>query len=155
MGPWFPPTGSPLVCNGCSEPFTVDHVWFFKKGGIKNIHHNILKKKWVDLCGLLHTPSAVNNQPPKYWVAKALEAPPTGGISDQRKVTKSDTYRKERNVVADIRGDMGVLRFWYPCSMSVFELKLNRSAGGRWNTSWRNSMMYRVTMRCFTAILSA
>ena len=83
-------------------------------GGVVGLRHTLMNKEWEYICGAAYTPAAVTNKPKINGVAAAGEAPTTGGRSNQRQITKGDTYRKEREVGDDLCGYMGVLGFLEP-----------------------------------------
>jgi hypothetical protein len=51
------PRGLPKRCNGCREPFTVEHGLSCKKGGFVGQQHDDVCEKLAHLCSMALTPS--------------------------------------------------------------------------------------------------
>ena len=50
----------PLTCDVCSDPFTVNQMCCFKRGGgILGLRDNIMNKEWEEMCGATYTPASV------------------------------------------------------------------------------------------------
>ena len=64
----------------------------------------------------------VTNKPKIQVVVAAEESPPTGGRGGKICGTRGDPYAEESEVETGIHGDVGVLGFWYPRSMCIFEV---------------------------------
>ena len=52
-----------MACNGCSDPFTVDHTCCYKRGGLVVLQNNLLNKEEADMYGVEYTPDTVTNEP--------------------------------------------------------------------------------------------
>ena len=74
------------------------------------------------MCGEEYNPYAVTDEPKMNGIAAAGEAPPTGGRGAWGWGTRGDHYAEVSEVGADLCGDMGVIIFWYPHSMCVFDI---------------------------------
>ncbi len=51
------PRGLPEHCNGCREPFTVEHGLSCKKGGFVGQRHDDVYEELAHLCSMALTPS--------------------------------------------------------------------------------------------------
>ena len=81
-----------------------------------------MKKEWAEICGEAYTPSAVTDKHKIHGFEASGEAPPTGGRCGRRQVTRGGPYAEESEVGADLRGDTGVIGFWDPPRMFVFNV---------------------------------
>ena len=44
-----------LKCDGCSDPFMVEHACHCKRGGLLGLQNNILNKEWAEMFGEAYT----------------------------------------------------------------------------------------------------
>jgi hypothetical protein len=102
------PANLPAVCDGCQQPFTVDHAVTCKKGGLIVLRHNDVKSEWHELCAKATTPSAVSDEP----LIHLGQAP----------VTVNATSATE--VPPELRGDVAVRGFWSRGTTAVFDIRI-------------------------------
>ena len=93
-------------------------------GGIIGLRHNLLKKKWEDMCREGYTSDAVTDEPKIHGVSTSGEDNTTGGKGGRIWGTRGYPYSEERKVGAYLHGDTGVISFWDPLRMCVFEVNV-------------------------------
>ena len=91
-------------------------------GGLINLHNNILKKGWSDMCGTLHTPDAVNDKPKIQGITLKGEATNTRRRGYQRRLTRGYTYTEDVEVGTNLCGDTCVIGLCYPRRMCIFDV---------------------------------
>lgn len=57
------PGGLPKLCDGCGEPFTVEHAPNYRKGGLVSIWHNNVYVKFGDMCAAALMKACVSDEP--------------------------------------------------------------------------------------------
>ncbi len=57
------PRGLPERCNGCREPFTVEHGLSCKKGGFVGQQHDDVCEELAHLCSMALTLSRISSEP--------------------------------------------------------------------------------------------
>ena len=61
------PRGLPECCNGCREPFTVEHGLSCKKGGFVGQRHDEVCEELAHLCSMALTPSRISSKPKLFY----------------------------------------------------------------------------------------
>ncbi len=61
------PRGLPERCNGCREPFTVEHGRSCKKGGFVGQQHNNVCEELAHLCSMALMPSQISSEPKIFY----------------------------------------------------------------------------------------
>ena len=96
-----------------------------KGGSIIGLRHNLIKKDWDEMCGVAFTPDAVTDEPKIHDIAAAMEThPPIGIQGGHRSRGSGYPYAENTDVGADLWGYTGVLGFWYPRRMCVFDVRV-------------------------------
>jgi hypothetical protein len=101
------PTDLPQKCDGCQQPFTVEHAVSCKKGGLVLLRHNDVKAEWHELCARAHTPSAVSDEP----LIHLGQAPRTNATATAE-------------VLPELRGDVAVKGFWKRGATTIFDVRI-------------------------------
>jgi hypothetical protein len=101
------PSNFPQKCDGCDEPFSLQHALGCKKGGLIIFRHNEVRDELAHLATKAFTPSAVRNEP--------LIC--SGRVAEQVKVLapKDDNQPNPTTKEAapeDERGDLLIRGFW-------------------------------------------
>ena len=104
------PLHLPDRCDGCSQPFTVEHAMQCRQGGLILQRHNDVAGEWHMLCAEALKPSAVTDEPriPTYQPAPAPGARQRGDPPPPR----------------DLRGDIAVHGFWRRGTTAVFDIRV-------------------------------
>jgi hypothetical protein len=90
------PRGLPESCDGCNEPFTVEHGLSCKKGGFVGQRHDDVCEELAHLCSMALTPSRISSEPEIFYGCGLNAAQKTVG-----------------KVLGDkARGDVGAHGFW-------------------------------------------
>ncbi len=61
------PRGLPERCDGCREPFTVEHGLSCKKGGFVGQQHDDLCEELAHLCLMALMPSQISSEPKIFY----------------------------------------------------------------------------------------
>ena len=95
-------------CNGCNEPFTVEHGLNCKKGGFVGQWHYDVCEEWAHLCSMALTPARISSGP-EILHGRDLNA----------------TQRTESEVLGDkARGDVGAHGFWKQGRTTIFHVQV-------------------------------
>ncbi len=90
------PRGLPERCDGCREPFTVEHGLSCKKGVFVGQQHDNVCEELAHLCSMALTPSRISSEP-KIFYGRDLTA----------------AQRPANEVLGnEARGDVGAHSFW-------------------------------------------
>jgi len=102
------PRGLPERCDGCNEPFTVEHGLSCKKGGFVGQRHDDLCEELAHLCSMALTPSRISSEPEIFY-GRELNA----------------AQRTEGEVLGDeARGDVGAHGFWKRGRTTIFDVMI-------------------------------
>jgi hypothetical protein len=102
------PKGLPERCDGCNEPFSVEHGLSCKKGGFVGQRHDDVCEEWAHLCSMALTPARITSEPEIFY-GKDLSA----------------THRAEGEVLGDeARGDVGAHGFWKRGRTTIFDIQV-------------------------------
>ena len=113
------PRGLPERCDGCNEPFSVEHGLSCKKGGFVGQRHDDVCEEWAHLCSMALTPARISSEPEIFY-GRGLTA----------------AQRSESEVLGDeARGDIGAHGFWKRGRTAIFDVQVcdtdARSYGNR------------------------
>jgi hypothetical protein len=61
------PRGLPKRCDGCREPFTVEHGLSCKKGGFVGQQHDDVCEEFAHLCSMALMPSRISSEPEIFY----------------------------------------------------------------------------------------
>jgi hypothetical protein len=101
------PRGLPGHCNGCREPFTVEHGLSCKKGGFVGQQHDDICKESAHLCSMALTPSWISFEP-KIFYGRDLTV----------------VKRPANEVLGDeAHGDVGAQGFWKRERTTIFDVQ--------------------------------
>ena len=104
------PLNLPMHCDGCGDPFTVQHAMTCKKGGLVMRRHEAVAAEWHDLCARATTSTSVSDEPLIYTgQSRLLEAGVGGEILDE------------------LRGDVGVHGFWRRGQQTIFDVRVTNT----------------------------
>ncbi len=102
------PRGLPERCDGCNEPFTVEHGLSCKKGGFVGQRHDDVCEELAHLCSMALTPSRISSEPEIFY-GRELNA----------------AQRTEGEVLGDeARGDVGAHGFWKRGRTTIFDVMI-------------------------------
>ncbi len=102
------PRGLPERCDGCNEPFTVEHGISCKKGGLVGQRHDDVCKELAHLCSMALTPSRISSKPEIFYGRELTVA-----------------QRTEGEVLGDkARRDVGVHGFWKRGRTTIFDVQI-------------------------------
>ena len=129
----------PTDCDGCRVPFSAEHSFQCKIGGLITLRHNILANDWGDHCGKDLNPSAVSDKPiihtgrllsgrGEVSMRTREEAPEEG---TQARIARGEDPveggqhdHKDGSPGEDNRGDKGVVGFWKDRQMTIFDVRI-------------------------------
>ncbi len=102
------PRGLPERCNGCREPFTVEHGLSCKKGGFVGQQHDNVCEELAHLCLMALMPSRISSEP-KIFYGRDLTA----------------AQKPVNEVLGDeARGDIGAHGFWKRGRITIFDIQV-------------------------------
>jgi hypothetical protein len=101
------PANLPQRCEGCGQPFSVEHALTCKKGGLIVQRHDNLKFVWHKLSSIALSQSAVSDEPFIHTVRDVQKAGETGS-----------------DPASDLRGDVSVRGFWGKGVTTIFDLQV-------------------------------
>jgi hypothetical protein len=102
------PRGLPERCDGCDEPFSVEHGLSCKKGGFVGQRHDDVCEEWAHLCSMALTASRISSEPEIFY-GRGLNA----------------AQRSESEVLGDeARGDVGAHGFWKRGRTTIFDVQV-------------------------------
>ena len=101
------PEGMPQKCDGCGAAFSVEHALACKVGGQVSARHNDIKQEWMSLCAQARGKASVSDEPHIKTSQDVRDAGATGG-----------------EVMANLRGDIGVHGFWKKGSSCIFDVRV-------------------------------
>ena len=104
----LPPRTLPSKCDGCSQPFSVEHALSCKTGGLVTLRHNDVAYEWHQLCAKALTPSAVTDEPLIH----------SGRDIQQR----ANGHGNE--VPPESRGDVSAHGFWKRGTTAIFDVRI-------------------------------
>jgi hypothetical protein len=100
------PRGLPECCDGCNEPFTVEHGLSCKKGGFAGQRHDDVCEELAHLCSMSLMSSRISSEPEIFY-GRELNA----------------AHRTEGEVLGDeARGDVGAHGFWKRGRTTIFDV---------------------------------
>ena len=102
------PRGLPERCDGCNEPFSVEHGLSCKKGGFVGQRHDDVCKELAHLCSMALTASRVSSEPEIFY-GRGLTAAKRGA---------SEVLGDEA------RGDVGAHGFWKRGRTAIFDVQV-------------------------------
>jgi hypothetical protein len=98
----------PERCNGCREPFTVEHGLSCKMGGFAGQQHDGVCEELAHLCLMASTPSPISSEPEIFY-GRGLTA----------------AQRPANEVLGDeARGDVGAHSFWKRGRTTIFDVQV-------------------------------
>ncbi len=102
------PRGLPERCDGCNEPFTVEHGIICKKGSFVGQRHDNVCKELAHLCSMALTASRISSKPEIFY---------------GRELTMAQ--RTEGEVLGDeARGHVGAHGFWKRGRTTIFDVQI-------------------------------
>jgi hypothetical protein len=102
------PRGLPERCDGCNEPFSVEHGLNCKKGGFVGQRHDDVCKELAHLCSMALTPARISSEP-EIFHGRGLNA----------------AQRNADEVLGDeARGDVGAHGFWKRGRTTIFDVQV-------------------------------
>jgi hypothetical protein len=102
------PRGLPERCDGCNEPFSVEHGISCKKGGFVGQRHDDVCEELAHLCSMALTPSRISSEPEIFY-GRELNA----------------AQRNANEVLGDeARGDVGAHGFWKRGRTTIFDVQV-------------------------------
>jgi hypothetical protein len=102
------PRGLPEHCDGCREPFTVEHGLSCKNGGFVGQQHDDVYEELAHLCSMTLTPSGISSEP-KIFYGKDLTVA-------QRPV--NEVFGNKAC------GDVGAHGFWKRGRTTIFDVQV-------------------------------
>ncbi len=102
------PRGLPERCDGCNEPFLVEHGLSCKKGGFVGQRHDNVCEELAHLCLMALTPARISSEPEIFY-GRGLNA----------------AQRNANEVLGDkARGDVGAHSFWKRGRTAIFDVQV-------------------------------
>jgi hypothetical protein len=102
------PRGLPERCDGCNEPFSVEHGLNCKKGGFVGQRHDDVCEELAHLCSMALTPTRISSEP-EIFHGRGLNA----------------AQRNADEVLGDeARGDVGAHGFWKRGRTTIFDVQV-------------------------------
>jgi hypothetical protein len=100
----------PAKCDGCTQPFSVEHAMSCKAGGLVTLRHNDVAAEWHQLCAQALTPSAVSDEP-------LIHSSRDNQISANRN-------GPEVAIQPETRGDVAAHGFWRRGTTAIFDVRI-------------------------------
>ena len=102
------PRGLSKSCDGCNEPFSVEHGLSCKKGGFVGQRHDDVCEELAHLCSMALTPSQISSGPEIFYGRELNVA-----------------QRTEGEVLGDeAQGDVGAHGFWKRGRTTIFDVQI-------------------------------
>ena len=102
------PRGLSEFCDGCNEPFSVEHGLNCKKGGFVGQRHDNVCEEWAHLCSMALMPARISSGP-EIFHGRGLNA----------------AQRSESEVLGDeARGYVGAHGFWKQGRTTIFDVQV-------------------------------
>ncbi|KAL7461468.1 hypothetical protein ACHAXS_001898, partial [Conticribra weissflogii] len=111
------PLGLEDTCDGCCQPFSVEHAMSCKKGGLVTRRHEAVKQEWIAMAELAYGRSRVGDEP------KIFFGRDTGLTAGE--TAANLTAPKTHNHPGDeARGDAFVDGFWVSGKTCIFDVRI-------------------------------
>jgi hypothetical protein len=102
------PNNLPERCDGCGDPFSVDHAMSCRKGGLVIHRHDDVAGEWHQLCASALSPTKVSDEP---LIPQSQVQAVVNGV--QRMIDPPDK-----------RGDVAAHGFWQRGMTTIFDIRI-------------------------------
>jgi len=103
------PSNLPDRCDGCGDPFSVDHAMSCRKGGLVTHRHDDVAGEWHQLCASALSPTKVTDKPiiPQSQTRVEVQGQPPRMVDPPQK-----------------RGDVAAHSFWTRGMTTIFDIRI-------------------------------
>ena len=105
------------TCDGCCQPFSVEHAMSCKKGGLVTRRHEAVKQEWIAMAELAYGKSRVGNEPKIFFGRDT-------GLNAGETAANITTPRTHNQPGLDARGDAFVDGFWVSGTTCIFDVRI-------------------------------